>query len=48
MDRRAYKSLVAAEACWVEIAREAGCDWRTAKKYLGARVTTRQRPVEVG
>jgi hypothetical protein len=35
MNRRAYKSLVAAEACWVEIAREAGCDWRTAKKYLG-------------
>jgi transposase len=35
MDLRAYKPLVAAGACWAEIAREAGCDWRTAKKYLG-------------
>jgi len=35
MDLRAYKPLVAAGACWAEVAREAGCDWRTPKKYLG-------------
>lgn len=34
MDLRAYTSLRAAGATWAEIAREAGCDWRTAKKYL--------------
>lgn len=36
MDLRAYKSLVAAGATWADVAREAGCDWRTAKKYLSA------------
>jgi len=51
MDLRAYKPLVAAGACWAEVAREAGCDWRTAKKYLGSdaqaippRVEGRPRP----
>jgi transposase len=34
MDLRAYRSLRAAGASWADIAREAGCDWRTAKKYL--------------
>lgn len=34
MDLRAYRSLRAAGATWADIAREAGCDWRTAKKYL--------------
>jgi transposase len=51
MDLRAYKPLVAAGACWADIAREAGCDWRTAKKYLGddapaspPKVAGRRRP----
>ena len=51
MDLRAYRSLRAAGATWAEVAREAGCDWRTAKKYLaeGAAaspptVTGRPRP----
>jgi transposase len=34
MDVRAYRALRAAGASWADIAREAGCDWRTAKKYL--------------
>lgn len=34
MDLRAYRALRAAGASWADIAREAGCDWRTAKKYL--------------
>ncbi len=34
MDLRAYSALRAAGATWADIAREAGCDWRTAKKYL--------------
>ena len=34
MDLRAFRSLRAAGATWADIAREAGCDWRTAKKYL--------------
>lgn len=34
MDLRAYRALRAAGASWAAIAREAGCDWRTAKKYL--------------
>ncbi len=52
MNLRSLRPLVAAGATWADIAREAGCDWRTAKKYLGAeapsappRVTGRpQRP----
>lgn len=51
MDLRAYRSLRAAGATWAEIAREAGCDWRTARKYLGEvapatppKVTGRPRP----
>ncbi len=34
MELRAYRALRAAGATWADIAREAGCDWRTAKKYL--------------
>ena len=34
MDLRAYRALRAAGASWADIAREAGCDWRTVKKYL--------------
>lgn len=34
MDLRAYRSLKAAGATWADSAREAGCDWRTARKYL--------------
>lgn len=54
MDLRAYRSLRAAGATWTEIAREAGCDWRTAKKYLGdgapsapPAVTGRARPARL-
>ena len=34
MDIRRYAPLRAAGATWKEIAAAAGCDWRTAKKYL--------------
>ena len=34
MDLRAYRALREAGAAWAEIAREAGHDWRTVKKYL--------------
>ena len=34
MDIRRYAPLRAAGATWKEIAAHAGCDWRTAKKYL--------------
>lgn len=34
MDIRRFAPLRAAGASWTEIAAEAGCDWRTAKKYL--------------
>ena len=34
MDIRRYAPLRAAGASWKEIAAQAGCDWRTAKKYL--------------
>jgi transposase len=34
MDIRRFAPLRAAGATWSEIAAEAGCDWRTAKKYL--------------
>jgi transposase len=54
MDLRAYRSLKAAGATWADIAREAGCDWRTARKYLseGApptppRVTGRPKPARL-
>lgn len=36
MKLRAFRPLVEAGWSWAEIAREAGCDWRTAKKYLSA------------
>jgi len=36
MDLRAFRALRAAGATWAEIAREAGCDWRTVKKYLSS------------
>jgi len=34
MKLRAFKPLRDAGASWAEIARAAGCDWRTAKRYL--------------
>ncbi|MGI9157116.1 MAG: IS21 family transposase [Marmoricola sp.] len=34
MDIRRFAPLRAAGATWKEIATEAGCDWRTARKYL--------------
>lgn len=34
MNVRRFRSLQAAGASYVEIARECGCDWRTVKKYL--------------
>ncbi|MGE3295705.1 MAG: IS21 family transposase [Geminicoccaceae bacterium] len=34
MDIRRYAPLRAAGASWKDIAARAGCDWRTAKKYL--------------
>ena len=34
MDIRRFAPLRAAGATWNEIAAEAGCDWRTARKYL--------------
>lgn len=34
MDIRRYAPLRAAGASWKDIAAQAGCDWRTAKKYL--------------
>ena len=34
MNLRAFKPLVEAGYPWTAIAREAGCDWRTARKYL--------------
>jgi transposase len=36
MDIRRFAPLRAAGATWKEIAAEAGCDWRTARKYLSA------------
>jgi transposase len=39
MDLLPYRQMVAAGATWAEIARLAGCDWRTARKYL-----SRERP----
>ncbi len=41
MDLLSYRQMVAAGASWAEIARLAGCDWCTARKYLSAE---RQRP----
>jgi len=41
MDLLSYRQMVAAGASWAEIARLAGCDWRTARKYLSAE---RHRP----
>lgn len=36
MDLLSYRPLAAAGVPWREIARLAGCDWRTARKYLSA------------
>jgi len=36
MDLLSYRQMAAAGASWAEIARLAGCDWRTARKYLSA------------
>jgi hypothetical protein len=36
MDIRRYAPLRAAGATWKEIGAAAGCDWRTARKYLSA------------
>ena len=46
MDLRAYRPLRAAGATWADIAREAGCDWRTARKYLGGEAPARPPAVE--
>ena len=43
MKLRFLKPLVDAGVPWAEIAREAGCDWRTARKYL-----TEQEPPHYG
>jgi transposase len=34
MNIRRFRALHAAGACYAEIARECGCDWRTVRKYL--------------
>jgi transposase len=47
MDLRAYSALRAAGATWADVAREAGCDWRTAKKYL-SEGSTRTPPKVIG
>lgn len=36
MDLLSYRQMAASGATWAEIARLAGCDWRTARKYLSA------------
>lgn len=36
MDLLSYRQLAATGVSWAEIARLAGCDWRTARKYLSA------------
>ena len=41
MDLLSYRQMAAAGATWAEIARLAGCDWRTARKYLSGE---RQKP----
>lgn len=41
MDLLSYRQMAAAGATWAEIARLAGCDWRTARKYLSGE---RSRP----
>jgi len=40
MKLRAFKPLRDAGASWAEIAQAAGCDWRTAKKYLEQNTST--------
>jgi len=46
MDLLSYRQMVATGATWAEIARLAGCDWRTARKYLSTERTQppRYRP----
>lgn len=46
MDLLSYRQMAASGASWAEIARLAGCDWRTARKYLSSVRTTppRYRP----
>jgi len=46
MDLRAFRALRAAGATWAEIAREAGCDWRTVKKYLSSEAPVTPPAVE--
>ena len=41
MDLLSYRQLAATGVSWAEIARLAGCDWRTARKYLSDQ---RQKP----
>ena len=50
MDIRRFAPLRAAGATWKEIAAEAGCDWRTARKYLSpdAPVGPPQAPSRAG
>lgn len=36
MDLMSFRPFVAAGASWAEIGRLAGCDWRTARRYLAA------------
>lgn len=43
MDLLSYRQMAAAGATWAEIARLAGCDWRTARKYLSAQRPTPPR-----
>ena len=36
MDLLSYRQMAASGASWAEIASLAGCDWRTARKYISA------------
>jgi hypothetical protein len=42
MKLRAFKPLRDAGASWAEIARAAGCGWRTARKYSSRRDVSRR------
>lgn len=45
MELMSFRSLARAGASWAEIARLAGCDWRTARRYLAE---DRPRPPRYG
>src|SRR6266542_37956 len=45
MDLMSFRALALAGASWAEIGRVAGCDWRTARRYLTAE---RPRPPRYG